>query len=199
MAYSDFDLRKTLADFALSSTEDLDLHANVAPIEPSENLGAWLDEFAPAALGIGSERGRSEAIIFPILAEAKRRSRGPVTVAAGVTFDVDKQRGLAGVCDYLLTRGIERYYVKAPVFAAVEAKKEDIAAGLGQCAAEMVAVRVFNEREGKPLAAVHGCVTSGNLWRFLKLDGNTLFIDSREYYLSDLPKILGILVGIANG
>ncbi|MCE9565524.1 MAG: hypothetical protein K8U57_26175 [Planctomycetes bacterium] len=85
------------------------------------------------------------------------------------------------------------------MFAAVEAKKEDISGGLGQCAAEMVAIRMFNENEKSPLPAVFGCVTSGNLWRFLKLEGNTLFIDKTEYYLSALPKLLGILVSIANG
>jgi hypothetical protein len=40
-------------------------------------------------------------------------------------------------------------------------------------------------------------VTSGNVWRFLKLEGNTLAIDQPEYYLRDAGKILGILVGIA--
>ena len=44
-----------------------------------------------------------------------------------------------------------------------------------------------------------GCVTSGSIWRFLKLEGSTLFIDQPEYYLRDAPKILGILVSIARG
>jgi hypothetical protein len=78
--------------------------------------------------------------------------------------------------------------------AVVEAKKEDPVAGLGQCAAEMVAIRLFNEREGTPVAAVFGCVTSGSNWRFLKLEGARLSIDRPEYYLRDAAKILGILV-----
>lgn len=199
MAYSDFDLQKVLTDFSLVTHETTDLFAAAPSVEPSDYLRAWLDEFTPVALGIGSELARSVYLIAPILAEAMRRSPTPVTMAPGVTFDVDKSRGLAGVCDYLLTRAKERFFVSAPVFAAVEAKKEDIVAGLGQCAAEMVAIRIFNERKGKPLPAVFGCATSGNVWKFLKLEGETLFIDSREYYLSDVPKILGILVGIANG
>jgi len=197
MAFSDFDLRKALTDFALTSNEATDLFTDVPPLEPSDQLRSWLADFAPAALGIGSERG--EAIIFPILAEAKRRSRGPVTLASGVTFDVDKSKGLTGVCDYLLTHSREVFFIRGPVFAAVEAKKEDISGGLGQCAAEMVAIRMFNENEKSPLHIVYGCVTSGNLWRFLKLENNTLYIDKIEYYLGDLPKLLGILVSIANG
>jgi hypothetical protein len=199
MAYGDFDLRRALTDFGLTSNEGVDLFAGVPPVEPSAYLTDWLAEFAPVALGIGSERGRGEAIIFPILAEAKRHCRDPVTVASGVTFDVDRGRGLTGVCDYLITRSRNLYFVRGPVFAAVEAKREDINGGLGQCVAEMVAVRVFNEREGTPLPAVHGCVTSGNLWRFLKLEGDTLFVDRDERHLRDLPMVLGILVHIVGG
>ena len=50
------------------------------------------------------------------------------------------------------------------------------------CRAEMVAIRLFNDREGTPLPAVFGCVTSGSIWRFLKLEKSTLFIDLPEYY-----------------
>lgn len=83
--------------------------------------------------------------------------------------------------------------------AVVEAKKEDLTAGLGQCAAEMVAIRMFNEREGTEVPAVFGCVTSGSIWRFLRLEGETLQIDRPEYYLRDAGKILAILVQIMRG
>ena len=67
MAYSDFDLKKVTTDFALVREESLDLFAGVSPVEPSDHLREWLAEFAPLAIGIGSERGRGEAIIFPVL------------------------------------------------------------------------------------------------------------------------------------
>ncbi len=122
-----------------------------------------------------------------------------MNVLPGVTFDVDKARGLAGYCDYLIARSPEIYYIQGPILAVVEAKKEDLVAGLGQCVAEMVAIRLFNEREGTPVEAVFGCVTSGSVWRFLKLEETELSIDQQEYYLRDVPKILGILVSIAGG
>ncbi len=89
------------------------------------------------------------------------------------------------------------HYVQAPVVAVVEAKREDLIAGLGQCVAEMVAIGLFNKREGTTVQAVHGCVTSGSNWRFLELEGSTLRIDRPEYYLRDAGKILAILVQIA--
>ena len=98
-----------------------------------------------------------------------------------------------------MARSPEFYYVQAPILAVVEAKKEDIVGGLGQCAAEMVGIRVFNEREGTRLLKAYGCVTSGNIWRFLKLEGSKLFIDRFEYYPANVAKIVGILVSIARG
>jgi hypothetical protein len=199
MAYSDFDLKTALKSFDLIDARDDDLFAAVAPIEISEQLKEWLARFSPVALGINSEMARSTYIITPVLAESMRRAGAPSNVLPGVGFDVDRNLGLSGFCDYLIARSAEYYFVKAPVVAVVEAKKEDLIAGLGQCAAEMVAIRIFNEREQSTIPAVYGCVTSGSLWRFLKLEGSTLSIDRVEYHLSDVAKILGILVGVIRG
>ncbi len=122
-------------------------------------------------------------IIAPILMEAVPRLNGRVRLFSGLAFDVDRDRGLNGVCDYLFSRSPEMYFVSHPVFAVVEAKKEDVIAGIGQCAAAMVAAQVFNEREGSASQFVHGAVTSGSVWRFLKLDGSKVLIDRTEYYL----------------
>lgn len=199
MAFPDFDLKRAVNTFGLSENRNTDLFAGVDPIEPSEFLRVWLDELAPVALGVNSEKARSELIIAPMLVEAKRRAGSAVNVLPGVTFEVDRDQGLAGFCDFLIVRSPEIFYVRGPVLAVVEAKREDLVAGLGQCVAEMVAIRLFNEREGTPIPAVFGCVTSGSVWRFLKLEGATLFIDRPEYYLRDAARILGILVSIARG
>ena len=198
MAYSDFDLKKVTTDFALASEQPPDMFAGVAPVEPSAYLRDWLTEIAPVALGFGSELARSGYIITPVLAEAKRRCTQPVTVIPGLTFDVDKNRGLTGVCDFVLARSSDAFMLRAPIFAAVEAKREDITAGLGQCAAELVAIRIFNEKEKTTVPAVYGCVTTGSAWRFLKLEGDTLFIDKTEYHIQNVAAILGILVSIAS-
>jgi hypothetical protein len=148
---------------------------------------------------VNTEKARSEFIIAPMLAEARRRAGGEVNVLPGVAFDVDRARGLTGFCDFLVARSPEIYYVRGPVLAVVEAKREDLIAGMGQCVAAMVAIQVFNEREATVVPSVFGCVTSGSIWRFLRLDGATLAIDGPEYYLRDAAKIVGILVGIAQG
>ena len=83
--------------------------------------------------------------------------------------------------------------ITAPVITIVEAKKENINAGLGQCAAEMVAAQIFNERSQTEMPAIFGAVTTGSVWQFMKLAGDVIHIDLGEYYLREVNKILGIL------
>ncbi len=88
----------------------------------------------------------------------------------------------------------EQYFITAPILAVVEAKNENMSSGLGQCVAEMVAVRLFNERNNQPIVKVYGVVTTGTNWRFLVLENNQLMIDTEEYYIKKINKILWILV-----
>jgi hypothetical protein len=191
MSFSDFDLRSAVETFGLQEDRDTDLFAAVEPLAPSEFVRVWLDEFAPVALGVNSEKARSEFIIAPVLAEVRRRAVGPANVLPGVTLDVDRARGLSGFCDFVIARSAEYYYLRAPLVAVVEAKREDLVGGLGPCAAAMVAIREFNGREGVEVPAVYGCVTSGTNWRFLRLSGACLSIDRQEYYLRDVGKSRG--------
>lgn len=47
--------------------------------------------------------------------------------------------------------------------------------------------------------AVHGAVTGGSNWRFLKLAGGALSIDAKEFFLDDLARRSGIPVRISRG
>jgi hypothetical protein len=58
MAYPDFDLKTALSTFGLIEDRDTDLFAAVAPLEPSEFLRGWLDEYGPVALSIDTERAQ---------------------------------------------------------------------------------------------------------------------------------------------
>lgn len=193
MAYSDFNLKSVQEQFGLNFNEDTDLFKTVQEITVSPWLQDFLTEWKDAALAMNTEKARSEMIIAPILMETVRLSGHQVRLFSGITFDVDKDRGLNGTCDYLLARSPERFFPGKPVLVVVEAKKEDIPGGLGQCVAEMVAVQIYNEHEGNDLTSIYGAVTTGSVWRFLKLQNHTVFIDRSEYYLHQIGKILGIL------
>ncbi len=197
MAYSDFDLRTVHERFGLTLREDLDLYAATLQVEVSRELRDFLRVWSPAAVAMNTEKARSEMIIAPILMETVRLSGYRLNLFSGLSLDIDKERGLTGVCDYLLALSPERFFLSHPLVAVVEAKREDITGGLGQCVAAMVGAREFNQREGLAESVVHGAVTTGSIWRFLKLEGNVVFIDLPEYYLDQLGKILGILLAIA--
>ena len=75
----------------------------------------------------------------------------------------------------------------------MEAKNENIIAGIPQCLAEMVAALKFNAANGLAPAPVYGIVTTGMQWRFLKLAGEQAQVDNMEYTIQAPQKIFGIL------
>ena len=74
-----------------------------------------------------------------------------------------------------------------------------IKSGLGQCVAGMVGARVLSERHNEKPTFIHGAVTAGMLWRFLKLDGCALMIDRTEYSVEPVGMILAILLHCIGG
>jgi hypothetical protein len=193
MSYREFTIPDLKQKLGLHLEEDVSLYEGVEDVAPSAALVAWLEENLPLALGINTEKARSELIIAPVLLEVRRLFGRQIGFFSGRELNVDQARGLVGVCDFLLSLSPERYVVTAPLFVATEAKNEDMPAGLPQCLAEMVAVQEFNRRSGVVLPSVHGVVTTGSNWRFLRLIGTDAWIDRREYYIHDLDRILGVL------
>jgi hypothetical protein len=193
MAYTDFSLTKFKKNFNITIKEEADLFATVEPIEISEKLTNTLEETTELALAINTEKARSEMIITPILLEVRRKANYQISLFSGTDFNVDIERGLNGYCDFVISRSREQLTINAPVLIIVEAKNENIKGGLGQCAAAMLAAQLFNEQEGNEIKTIYGAVTTGDIWKFLKLEGTDIFIDLNNYYIKELNKILGIL------
>jgi len=193
MPYSDFSLEKVKRTFELETSEIVDLFGDIPELECSDLLTETLRYNVPLALASNSEKARSEMIISPILIDLRRQLKEKINLFSGIEFDVDSERGLNGICDFIISNSSEILFVSAPIITLVEAKKENITAGLGQCVAEMLAARIFNERVGNEVSTVYGVVTTGSIWKFMKLDGSIISIDLTEYYLKDVNKILGIL------
>lgn len=133
-------------------------------------------------------------MICPLLLAAKEIANSPCSLFSGEEFEVDSDVGLTGVCDFLFSRSAEQLYITAPVVSIVEAKQEDLKGGLGQCIAIMVVAWRFNQQNQNSIATVYGAVTTGTLWRFLKLENQTVTIDLNEYSLPPFEFILGKLV-----
>ena len=171
MAYSDFTLDRVRHEFGVT-VRDQALFETIGDLVPS----AWLRESLQKGAGPAraSEKARGEFIVAPILIECCNRLEPSINIFSGVTLDADPAKELNGVCDFILARSASRYALESPLMMIVEAKKHDIDEGLGQCAAQMLAATRYNERDGKPVPWLYGCVTNGDLWHFLKLEGNAL-------------------------
>ena len=188
MSYSQFTLRSAIASFNLTLVEGRGLFTSINPVSLSDFLQQQLDFGLPLAVAVGSEKARSEFILAPLLGELKRTTGW--SLFSGVEFDVDTSVGLNGFVDFLMSSDPEQMFVKSPVAVVIEAKKDDIASGLGQCAATMVAAQRFNES----VEVVRGAVTTGTVWRLMELDGNELAIDLAE--VTDFGMVLGFLANL---
>jgi hypothetical protein len=160
-------------------------------IEPS----SWLQETLKKSfrLPLGSEKVKSEAIILPVLQELIDINKEAFTFYSGYNFDVDKAHGLKGRSDYLLSLEPMAARISAPIFSVVEAKNDNLEAGVPQCVAQMYAAQIFNKKRNKILPAIYGAVTFGIEWQFLKLEGQAAFWDTKIYYIEKLPELLGVL------
>jgi hypothetical protein len=196
MPYGEFSIEEVKARFHLRIAETEEYFAEIAPVPVSDFLTGMLAENIPLAVAISTEKARSELIIAPVLLEVRRQVQRRVSLFSGVEFTVDQSQGLNGVCDYLFSLSPEQLTIEVPVVAVVEAKNDNLKSGLGQCMAEMVAAHLFNQQKGRELPRVYGVVTTGSLWKFMRLEGDVVSLDLREYPISELGRVVGILVSM---
>lgn len=194
MSYSEFKLEALVKNFQITLREVSDLFADCAEVQPSDYLTLTLNQNLNLAVAMNTEKARSEMIISPILLEVKRQKQNQISLFSGVDFTVDTDKGLNGICDFLISQSPEQLFVSAPVVTLVEAKNENLKSGFAQCMAEMIAAQIFNQREGNNIPVIYGVVTIGTLWRFLRLTDTTIELDLTEYFIKDIDKILGILL-----
>ena len=199
LSYREFTWSKAKQDFSLKTIEGKHFFPEVPVIEPSYLLQETLKRGIPWAIAVGNEKARSEAIINPILLEVQQVLEGKVSVFSGEEFNVEPEVGLNGTCDFLLSQSPEQIAVEAPVLVVVEAKKDDLKRGMGQCLAEMVAAQRFNHMYQQEISSVYGCVSTGTAWRFLKLENSTVTVDLTDYPVPPVDRVLSFLVWIARG
>ncbi|MGF1672123.1 MAG: hypothetical protein ACFCUV_00365 [Rivularia sp. (in: cyanobacteria)] len=192
MAYNNFTLELVQDKFSLRIIDHRFCEL-LPPIEPQPSLLDILNQWFPIAEVARTQKAKSELIVSPVLVEARRLANQRVQLFSGEEFDVDREQGLNGFCDFLFSKSENPFTIEAPVLMLVEAKRGEIENGLGQCVAEMIAAQSYNQRKNKDISVIYGCVTSGKLWQFLKLEGSDVTIDSTNYPFMPVQKILGII------
>jgi len=197
MAYSEFTL-SDVQKLGVVISERVGVFDQILPTPISPYFAELLHRNLTLAMAISTEKARSELVVSQMLVELRIQAHEQVSFFSGIDFPIDSNQGLTGFCDFLLSLSPLQTILEAPVLAIVEAKKDDISSALGQCAASMVAARIFNERKGKQLRTIYGAVTTGNLWKFMTLNDKELQIDLVEYPINTPDKILGILLSMVN-
>lgn len=193
MAYNQFTLPKAVADFGLHVATARDLFPRVPPVPVPAGFRRSATVLKPLA---STEFGRALYLIGPLLAEVWAAGQDRLALFSGTRFDVDEAAGLVGLCDFVLGLPPQLDYITAPILMVVEAKKEDIPGGLGQCAAELVAGQRFNQSKGSAVGTLYGAVTDGERWRFLQLTGDVLTIEIDTRPLGEMDQIFGILLHV---
>jgi len=189
MAYSDFTFKDLKVKFGIDNKVS-SLFSNISPLKMSASLKE--DLHLASTLPIRSKKAKSELIIMPILIELMKRNEQFFTIYSGDTLTADKANGLSGECDFILAKNTGSFDINTPLITIVEAKKNNVEIGIPQCAAQMLGVRLYNADYGNNLAQIYGCVTTADDWIFLKLEGDTLFVDNQKYYLGQIEELLGV-------
>ena len=192
MAYNNFSLQDVIDQFDINLLEST-FCDSLPPVTPQPEFLTIFEQSLPLAKRARSEKAKSELLVSPVLVETRRLVGDQVQLFSGEEFNVDRDQGLNGFCDFLFSRSTTSYVIQAPILMLVEAKKGELDIGLGQCIAEMFAAEIFNKTKGKVIPVVYGCVTSGKLWQFLKLEGKDVTVDINEYQVTPVERILGIL------
>ncbi len=195
MSYTDFDIRKVESELGVKVKNRV-LSWQIEFIEPIN----WLVEalIRGSSTSLVSEKARSEFLVAPVLLAVREINENRVQIFSGQTLNVDANLGLTGECDFILSKTEPTPILREPIMAVVEAKKNDIELGLGQCIAQMVAARIFNHRQGNDFKEIFGCVTTGETWQFLKLEETLAIVDTNRYFISEVGKILGVFKSITN-
>lgn len=191
MPYTDFTLEAAETRLGLSVGLG-DLFPGLTPLAVPGWLADQLDR-GRAVAALVSEKARSEFLVAPVLLACRELVPGDLAIYSGQRLDVDAAQGLVGECDYILalTEPVPR--LRAPLVTVLEAKRGDIELGLGQCVAQMVAARLFNERAGAAPGPVFGAVTTGEAWQFLRLTGAEVTLHTTRLFVDSLGAILACL------
>lgn len=194
MAFSDFRYPDVVSQLGLREVTVLNLFAGVCSVSPGELVRAALPIGSQLGPSAHSEVARMIWMVGPVLGDLWSRYHGEISLNAGAEITGDPAAGLTGYCDFVVGRGPQRPQPSAPVLVIFEAKRDSIPDGLGQCIAGMVGAQRFNRRNNQPIDPIYGCVTTGSLWRFLRLSGTTVTTDLTEYQLQQVDRVLGILM-----
>ena len=111
MAYDNFTLESVKQQFDLKLI-NYPFCEPLAVVEPRSEFLTIFDESFLLARVARSEKAKSELLVSPILVEARRLADKRVQLFSGEEFDVDRDRGLNGFCDFLFSKSDNQFTIE---------------------------------------------------------------------------------------
>jgi hypothetical protein len=198
MSYRDFKFKDLEDKFGVKQKRKRLFSPTLPNAEPSDLLQRILERVDGKLFT--TEKALSENIVSPILQEIWFRNKDKIELFSGENLEAEKSKGLNGECDFIIARAPHAIELTAPIINICEAKKGEVdnARSLSQTAAQLIGAKIFNQKNNFPTDFLYGVCTSGREWLFLKLENDTIYIDTHRYFQTDLPELLGVLQSIVD-
>jgi hypothetical protein len=178
-----YDIEEILAELGYSFVKKaVDLPKTSHTLEKIAELKHKIISFLPL-VSLNNETARRETLVSPLLLEIITYCQCQMKIE----YAVNVNNWLKGNLDYLL-RSHQSLLV-------TEAKNDDLSRGFTQLAVELIALSEIEENK----SIFYGAVTTGEIWRFGKLDRQQTQITQDMTLLripDDIEEIGHILVGI---
>jgi hypothetical protein len=178
-----YDIEEILAELGyLFIKKAITLPRTSNPLEKIAELKHKIISFLPL-VSLNNETARRETLVSPLLLEIITYCQCQMKIE----YPVNVNNWLKGNLDYLL-RSRQSLLV-------IEAKNDDLTRGFTQLAVELIALSEIEENK----SVFYGSVTTGEIWRFGKLDRQQKQITQDMTLLripDDIEEIGHILVGI---
>lgn len=122
MAYPDFTFAKLKQKFGIDQ-KDISLFENLPYklVSPSSMLIEDMDD--RRSMPLNTEKAKSEILIYPIFRELKKRNP-QIGIFSGYTFNIESEKELSGVPDFLITSKPNVIEPQKPIFCMVESKNK---------------------------------------------------------------------------
>lgn len=178
-----YDIEEILEELGYSFTKkSLNLPHISNPLENIIGLKNKITNFLPL-VSLNNETARRETLVSPLLLEVITHCQCQLKIE----YPINVNNWLKGNLDYFL-RSRQSLLV-------IEAKNDDLTRGFTQLAVELIALSEIEEDK----SVFYGSVTTGEIWRFGKLERQQKQITQDLRLLripDDIEEISSILVGI---
>ncbi len=193
MPYDDFTLERVHEAFGIATSE-----SRLFPTLPRIPAPDWLTKSLErrTQLALLSEKSRSEFIVVPILLASRELSPITLAIFSGQRLDIDAARGLSGECDFILAAAPPVPPLRAPSPRSSRRRRTTSRTDSASAWRRWWGLACSIRPADAAMCPIYGCVTTGEVWQFLKLVDSLALIDDRRYYLDDIEGILGAIQAI---